>query len=67
MLYLSHRCIIPGVAASIRPKSQTKIFPQKEEDGSSGACDLGAGGYCANISIWDSGRLLVATPGKYVN
>ena len=35
---------------------------REEEDGSSGACVLGAGGYCGNIFVWDFGRLLVATP-----
>ena len=36
----------------------------KEEDGSSGACVLGAGGYCGNIFVRDFGRRLVATLGK---
>ena len=36
---------------------------RKEEDGSSGACDLGNGAYCGNIFIWDIGHLLVAMLG----
>ena len=36
---------------------------REEEDGSPCACDLGAGGYCGNIFVWDFGRLLVAALG----
>ena len=36
---------------------------RKEQDESSGVCDMETRGYCGNIFIWDFGRLLVAMPG----
>ena len=40
-----------------------RMRPEKKEDGSSGACNLEAGGYCGNIFVWDVGRLLMDMPG----